>query len=310
MPYNPGIEYRGDRYIAQGLPAAAGLLSEAGLKALNDIDETQKKKAFGDAVMTHLSQMPSPTGEPYVPLEMLAKYHDANTNSQAGMVQAAMANAASDLQMQTSARQNKLADAQIGYYDARAKDKLDGADPSQIDPYIDPTTGEPLPNMGIVRKTGSVVKTGAADDSIQKLDKDVHAITGARLGDWTNATKKELSKDGKFLTAEIPGKADIFGKQQPSKTVKLPVSQYQQFINRYNNLAGAGGTGPLTPDPTASGGAIGAGMGAASGLPVDIPPVTAPAPTTAPAPQIAPGTKVKQNGIVYQYDGANWTAVH
>lgn len=169
MPYAPTERNQVGEYAFRGITGAGNVLSEAMVKAIEKIDQTKKEDAFGDFVMDHYSKVKGPDGQPYVPIEALAKYHAAASSARAGMVHAVLANATFDLQNGQLARQNRLADAQTNLNEAKAfaswtgQDSGGSNDPTQIDPYTDPGTRQTVPGMGVVRKTGQVVRTSGPE---------------------------------------------------------------------------------------------------------------------------------------------------
>lgn len=174
MPYNPGISYTGAQSIAQGIGSLGATVSDDINKGVARYQEIQKQKAYGDTVMEHLAQTPGPNGQPYVPVDALNKYHSAGLSAQQGMVTAAQANFANDIQQQTAARQADLERAQANYYqahgnymNAHAAAEGGGGGPIKVDPVVDPATGKTTPGVGLVRKTGAVVSTAADQGQVQ-----------------------------------------------------------------------------------------------------------------------------------------------
>jgi hypothetical protein len=118
MPWNPGVQYRGDQYAYQGITNAGNILSDSLVKTLQKLDEQRKTQAFGDSVIEHLSQTKDQSGQPYVPAEQLLKYHQGSSSQKQGIVQGALANATFDAQRQAAQQKQALEQAQIGYYGA------------------------------------------------------------------------------------------------------------------------------------------------------------------------------------------------
>lgn len=175
--WNPGIQYKGSDYIYQGITGAANSIAGGLGQALQKYDDVRKQNAFGDATMDHLSQTTGADGKPFVPVDALTRYHQASSSQKAGMVQAALANATFDAARQNASGEAQLRAAQAGYYGAHsnymnaqaAQQGQDSDNPITVDPLTDPSTQQPVPGMGIVRKTGAIVSTGG-DSGAPNID--------------------------------------------------------------------------------------------------------------------------------------------
>ncbi len=132
------------------------------------------------------------------------------------------------MEQQNIGRQNQLADANIGLIKARTQSELasggaDGA--TQIDPYVDPVSKQPVAGMGIVRKTGRVVTTGGGEVSdpdqygrywngkqwVQLRKDKVDPVTAMQTADRSNQVTTLTQQIAEHQTALDKGDTHVGG---------------------------------------------------------------------------------------------------
>lgn len=128
-------------------------------------------------------------------------------------------------------------------------------DPSRLRPQpLTDSTGRSIPGKWIIPMTGRVIEQeDGKRDSYSELDKQIHARTGASLGDWSNALNKRIDdKTGEFV-ADFPQKQAFnpaTGRVEMVKgeTRRMPGALYNHFRSRVDALDNPGAAG----QPTAS----------------------------------------------------------
>lgn len=120
MPYNPGVNFIGGQLMGQGINAAAHILSEDTLKALQRYDETKKEAEFNDATVEQLKK--------YVPAEQLQRYHTMSGSQKTGVAMAAIRGATFDMQKELKDSQTGEASARQNLLEAQAHNEWSGTD--------------------------------------------------------------------------------------------------------------------------------------------------------------------------------------
>lgn len=252
LPFNPSGQLRGDQYINQfGQNVSENIVT--GLKQYN---QDQQVAAYSDTVMEHLARQPADPTDPSkgakVPLAVLNDYHNAKLKTRVGMAMAAQAADAADnarqhqeeqLQIQRQHLQQSAKQFAADQEPFEASDKWLGgthvvevrpgefqidptqgggangktAEPTVIDPYIDPVTQRPVPGMGVVRKTGAVVdKSGVADGLVVQQD----PATGAYFYRTEKGAPKQIKAADPFKEklAQMMGGASPTPAPSPAAT--------------------------------------------------------------------------------------------
>jgi hypothetical protein len=201
MPFAPAVNYRGDQYIYSGIMGAANTISDSLSRTLLQLEQAKRENAFGDTVIQKLAQVQSPTGQPYVPADLLLKYEQGNRSTKMGIVQGALANAHFDAERQTAQAVAAWHAAQANRAEAQANNLWSGGTdegavtPVQILPYNDPVTGKSVEGIGIVKGGGNqfqVVRTGT-DEPQQFTDPSSGVIyRKTATGDWKALSASEI----------------------------------------------------------------------------------------------------------------------
>lgn len=108
MPYQPGIEYRGDQYLFQGISQAGAGVAEGIKQWREERKQSKKVESAYDAMATGLTKM-AEAGSPIPPgiLDQFRKLGKGSTEEKAGAMQGAGEVLKMFLQLDETGRQNK-----------------------------------------------------------------------------------------------------------------------------------------------------------------------------------------------------------
>lgn len=108
MPYAPGIEYRGDQYLFQGISQAGAGVAEGIKQWREERKQSKKVESAYDAMATGLTKM-AEAGSPIPPgiLDQFRKLGKGSTEEKAGAMQGAGEVLKMFLQLDETGRQNK-----------------------------------------------------------------------------------------------------------------------------------------------------------------------------------------------------------
>jgi hypothetical protein len=247
--WNPGISYHGDQFIAQTGQNIAGDISQA----LQRYEEDKKRSEMADGIFSTIQG--DPVLKKFVPTEALERWHAMNPDKKWGTLGGITARAKEESQRADDKRQQQAVDQALRIAQMHDKTQRDIAamkdpatsDPTHIDPYTDPVTGEKVPGVGIVRKTGGVVYTGGMSGGIQ-VEKDPqtgaffyrdpkgtpHAVTMPAITGGAAATALNPNAGGgagnPVATAVPAGKVRV--KDKSGKIGLIPAGQLQDALTQ------------------------------------------------------------------------------
>jgi hypothetical protein len=193
MPYDPGIQFRGDQYMAQ----AGQNIGDDLTKALTRYREDKKKAEFNQGIFDSLQGKTDATGKPFIPPEAIARWNSLNPDKQAGYLSSAGAAMQEDQKVKLAQMQIDAANktspfagqkiyndkgGEVGVYDERGTPHYYPGGPAaggdtavHIQPYIDPVTNQPVPGLGIVKGAGNqfqVVNTRGMGNTSMQVEMD------------------------------------------------------------------------------------------------------------------------------------------
>jgi hypothetical protein len=311
MPYDPGVAYRGDQYLFQGISGLGQSLAGGITEGIDKTEELRKKAALNDTVMQHALSTGRITQDDY------NKYIEAGFNKKVGIANGVMSNIHDDWQRQQFAAEERdkqlqrdlqlriaqmahsgetynpadlpgkgwgpgepfaeankaggtLVQTSKGAWTFRPYPGDEGIDAPKILPVTSPTTGKPVPNMGMVDKTGAIVNfpSGTAGTSGVQLDptENFYFDSKGNPHELSKATRRTMQQQKAAQAAQAAG----------NTTMQTPYPIY----NPARWLTGGGGWSGQIPVPTPT-------PGGATPLPAPVAAAAAAAPAYV-APTAAP----------------------